>query len=95
MAEDLEADDYFFKQLSLRNVELKPPYFHSRAVWDLDVAVRVMGTAQLGTDLSEDEADSIVAFLRSLTGDQPQIDYPVLPRHTKETPLSQTGPLQD
>jgi len=91
----VEADDYFFKAPSLRNVELTPPYFHSGAVWDLGTAVRVMGTAQLGTELSEAEAASIVAFLRSLTGIQPEIEYPVLPHHTAETPLPELGPAPE
>ncbi|UCG85683.1 MAG: cytochrome-c peroxidase [Gemmatimonadota bacterium] len=91
----VESDDYFFKAPSLRNVDLTPPYFHSGAVWDLGAAVRVMGTAQLGTDLTEAEATSIVAFLRSLTGSQPQIDYPILPRHTKDTPLPELGPMEE
>jgi cytochrome c peroxidase len=38
-----------------------------------------MGTAQLGAELSDDEEGKIVAFLQSLTGDQPQVVYPILP----------------
>jgi cytochrome c peroxidase len=89
----VEAEDYFFKAPSLRNVELTPPYFHSGAVWDLDAAVRVMGTAQLGTELTDADAASLAAFLRTLTGNQPQIEYPILPRHTKDTPLPDLGPI--
>lgn len=89
----VEAEDYFFKAPSLRNVELTPPYFHSGAVWDLEAAVRVMGTAQLGADLSDAEAGSIAAFLRKLTGNQPQIEYPVLPHHSKDTPLPDLGAI--
>jgi cytochrome c peroxidase len=82
-----EQDEYVFKSPSLRNIELTPPYFHSGKVWELDGAVRVMGTAQLGTTLSPDEVAAIHAFLQSLTGEQPQVDYPVLPPQTPETPL--------
>ena len=45
-----------------------------------------MGSAQLGQQLSEDEMGSIVAFLKSLTGEQPRVGYPILPPSTAETP---------
>ena len=38
-----------------------------------------MGTAQLGAELDDAEEGKIVAFLQSLTGDQPQVVYPILP----------------
>lgn len=81
-----EADDYVFKSPSLRNINLTAPYFHSGKVWDLTEAVHIMGTAQLGADLTDDEVGSIVAFLLTLTGEQPHIHYPILPPHTAETP---------
>jgi cytochrome c peroxidase len=80
-------DEYVFKSPSLRNITLTAPYFHSGKVWDLETAVRVMGTAQLGAELSDQEVAAIVAFLATLTGKQPQVEYPVLPPHTAETPL--------
>ena len=80
-------DEYVFKSPSLRNVALTAPYFHSGKVWDLTAAVRVMGTAQLGASLTDEETGAIVAFLESLTGDQPNVVYPILPPHTPETPL--------
>lgn len=80
-------DEYVFKSPSLRNIALTPPYFHSGKVWDLTEAVRIMGAAQLGAELTDDEVLAIVAFLRSLTGDQPVVTYPVLPPHTPDTPL--------
>jgi cytochrome c peroxidase len=79
-------DEYVFRSPTLRNVGLTPPYFHSGVVWDLAVAVEVMGTAQLGATLSQEEIGAMVAYLQSLTGDQPEVDYPVLPPHTAETP---------
>jgi cytochrome c peroxidase len=45
-----------------------------------------MGTAQLGTKISDPEADLIVAFLHALTGEQPTIEYPILPVETAQTP---------
>lgn len=80
------ADEYVFKAPSLRNVELTAPYFHSGAVWTLEEAVDVMGAAQLGIQLNGDEVKKITAFLRTLTGEQPQVVHPVLPPNSSTTP---------
>ncbi|MBI2486753.1 MAG: cytochrome-c peroxidase [Deltaproteobacteria bacterium] len=80
------SDEYVFKVPSLRNIELTPPYFHSGKVWNLRQAVSVMGSAQLGIKLTDKEIDSITAFLRTLTGDQPNVEYPILPPNTDDTP---------
>jgi cytochrome c peroxidase len=82
-----EADDYVFKSPSLRNITLTAPYFHSGKVWELREAVRIMGTAQLGMALTDQEVTAIVAYLGSLTGQQPIVEYPILPQHTEDTPL--------
>ena len=81
------TDEYVFRASPLRNVELTAPYFHSGQVWDLEQAVAIMGTSQLGREISEDEAEKIAAFLRTLTGEQPQVEYPILPPSTAGTPL--------
>lgn len=81
------SDEYVFKSPSLRNIELTAPYFHSGKVWDLRQAVAVMGSAQLGATLNDAEIDSIMEFLRTLTGEQPKVEYPILPVHTSDTPL--------
>lgn len=86
-------DEYVFRAAPLRNIELTGPYFHSGLVWDLKVAVQVMGESQLGEDLSDEEADKIVAFLGALTGEMPEVSYPVLPPETLATPRP-TGELQ-
>jgi cytochrome c peroxidase len=80
------ADRYVFKSPSLRNIALTPPYFHSGKVWTLADAVTIMGTAQLGIELSPAETEKITSFLRTLTGDQPRVVYPVLPPNSKTTP---------
>ncbi len=84
------ADDYVFRASPLRNIELTAPYFHSGAVWDLEQAVAVMGVAQLGAELTEQQIDDITAFLRTLTGEIPEVDHPILPVRTNETPLPQS-----
>jgi cytochrome c peroxidase len=53
---------------SLRNVAATAPYFHDGSAPTLEEAVRKMGSAQLGWPLSDQQINSIVAFLRTLTG---------------------------
>ena len=57
-----------FKTPTLRNVELTAPYFHDGSRADLRAAVRDMATYQVGMQLSDDDVDAIVAFLKTLTG---------------------------
>lgn len=82
-----ETDNYVFKSPSLRNIALTAPYFHSGKVWNLTDAVRIMGTAQLGAQLTDEEAEAMVDYLEALTGVQPEVEYPILPRHRADTPL--------
>ena len=79
-------DEYVFRAAPLRNVSLTAPYFHSGKVWDLKVAVQIMAESQLGEELSDEDATSIVAFLDSLTGEMPEVTLPVLPAETADTP---------
>jgi cytochrome c peroxidase len=81
-----EKDKYVFKVPLLRNIELTAPYFHNASAWSLDEAVHIMAEYQLGITLTGDEADKIIAFLRTLTGDQPAIIFPILPPSTADTP---------
>ena len=80
------SDEYVFRVPPLRNVELTPPYFHSGKSWDLRQAVAVMGTSQLGHRLTDEEVSAITALLKSLTGEQPQVTYPILPPSVAATP---------
>lgn len=83
------SDEYVFKVPSLRNVALTAPYFHTGQVWDLKVAVEVMGSSQLGIHLSAADASKITAFLDTLTGRTPQVTYPQLPPSVASTPRPQ------
>ncbi len=80
------SDEYVFKVPTLRNIALTAPYFHTGKAWDLGQAVAVMGTSQLGAQLTSDEVDKITAFLDSLTGVQPKVTYPILPPSVATTP---------
>ncbi|QCD44283.1 cytochrome-c peroxidase [Campylobacter mucosalis] len=73
------------KAPTLRNIELTAPYFHNGAIWSLKEAIKTMGSVQLGIDISDKEADSIGIFLKSLTGDMPKVEYPMLPASTDKT----------
>lgn len=87
------GDDYVFRAAPLRNVALRAPYFHSEQVYSLKQAVGVMGAAQLGARLTDSEEDDIVAFLQSLTGQAPKIEYPVLPARSVTTPVPSSPAL--
>lgn len=79
-------DQYVFRAAPLRNIELTAPYFHSGVVWDLETAVHIMASSQLGAELTDDEVVAITAFLGALTGEIPEVVYPVLPTETGSTP---------
>jgi cytochrome c peroxidase len=83
------TDEYVFKVPTLRNITLTAPYFHSGRCWDLRQAVAVMGSSQLGAQLTVSEIDQIVEFLVSLTGKQSKITYPILPPSIAATPRPQ------
>ncbi len=86
MVTETAGDDYVFRASPLRNIALTAPYFHSGKVWSLQVAVEIMGTSQLGAELTTEQSEQIVAFLDTLTGTMPQIVYPLLPPETATTP---------
>lgn len=66
-----EADLFVFKSMSLRNIEKTHPYFHDGSVSDLGEAIKIMGKTELNKDLTEQEISSMVAFLKTLTGEVP------------------------
>jgi cytochrome c peroxidase len=74
-----DADRFNFKVPTLRNVELTYPYFHDGAADTLTQAVDIMGRIQLGRKFTAEENADIVAFLKTLTGDQPRMTLPLLP----------------
>jgi cytochrome c peroxidase len=81
-----EADRFNFKVPTLRNVELTYPYFHDGEAATLPQAVDTMGRIQLGKTFTAEENAKIVAFLKSLTGDQPSFKLPILPPSSDATP---------
>lgn len=81
-----QDDEFNFKSPSLRNIALTPPYFHSGVVWSLEEAVSVMNDSQIGAELKEADVAKIVTFLKTTTGKQPEVLYPILPASTDATP---------
>ncbi len=81
-----DADRFKFKVPTLRNVEMTYPYFHDGEAATLTEAVDIMGRLQLGKHFSESENAQIVAFLKTLTGEQPSFLLPILPPSVDKTP---------
>ncbi|MBK6366802.1 MAG: c-type cytochrome [Polaromonas sp.] len=86
-----DEDRMKFKVPTMRNVELTYPYFHDGGADTLEKAVDIMGKLQLGRTYSGKEIDQIVAFLKTLTGKQPDFKLPILPASSNSTPLPKTA----
>lgn len=82
-----DADRFKFKVPTLRNVEMTYPYFHDGEAETLTEAVDIMGRLQLGKKFTDQENAQIVAFLKSMTGDQPNFALPILPPSSEKTAL--------
>jgi len=85
----IKTDKRMWRVPSLRNVAITAPYFHNGAVKTLDEAVRVMAKTQLNRDLSGNEVTYLVEFLKTLTGEFPQIALPRLPATPKRTVMKE------
>ncbi|MEJ2395805.1 MAG: cytochrome c peroxidase, partial [Candidatus Thiodiazotropha sp.] len=81
-----DGDRFKFKVPTLRNVAMTYPYFHDGEAETLTEAVDVMGRLQLGKKFTPKENAQIVAFLKTLTGDQPVLQLPILPPSRDKTP---------
>ncbi|SFV53027.1 Cytochrome c551 peroxidase [hydrothermal vent metagenome] len=68
-------DKNVFKVPTLRNISLTAPYFHDGTQKRLKDAIKVMGSYNLGVELTDKEAESIEAFLKTLTGKLPEMIY--------------------
>ena len=63
-------DKFVFKVPTLRNVELRAPYFHDASADNLEYAVAIMFQYQLGRNPTAEDVQDLKAFLLSLTGEQ-------------------------
>lgn len=80
-----EADEYVYKVPTLRNVEHTAPYLHTGEVRTLEETVRVMAACQLDTEISDEDAEDVTAFLTSLSGEYPEQEMPRLPSPSGES----------
>lgn len=62
-----------FKVPTLRNIALTAPYFHDAKAKTLKDAVQKMSHYNLGLEISENDIEKIVSFLKTLTGEKPKI----------------------
>jgi cytochrome c peroxidase len=62
-----EADRMVFKVSSLRNVALTAPYFHDGKIATLPEAVRRMAKLQLDTEITDQQTEDVVSFLKALS----------------------------
>ncbi len=83
-----EADRMVFRVPTLRNVAKTGPWFHDGSITELQTAVKLMAQHQLGKQLTDGDAQNIIAFLDSLTGELPKayIVKPKLPANGPKTP---------
>jgi cytochrome c peroxidase len=83
-----EADKYFFKVPSLRNITETAPYLHDGSIASLEEMVAKMAEYQLGRTISAEDTKAIVTFLGSLKGrvDENFIKKPELPADGPDTP---------
>lgn len=82
----LSTDRMRFKVPILRNIELTGPYFHDGQAKTLEEAVDTMVWVQLNRRFTTEGRDKIVAFLKTLTGKQPDFPLPQLPPSGPDTP---------
>jgi len=88
----VETDKFMFKVPTLRNIEKTAPYFHDGSLATLDEAVQAMAEYQTAKGkLSAEDTASIVAFLKSLTG---QFDAEYI-KEPAELPAGPTTPKPD
>lgn len=87
-----EADKYFFKVPSLRNITETGPYLHDGSIASLEEIVSKMAEYQLGRTISEEDTKAIVTFLGSLKGriDENYIKQPEVPADGPETPKAES-----
>lgn len=74
-----ESDMNAFKTPTLRNVAVTYPYFNNGSVDELDKAIQLMAKEMLDRELEEDKVEDIEAFLHTLTGEMPEVEFPALP----------------
>jgi len=83
-----EVDRFVFKVPSLRNVTKTGPWLHDGSFTSLEDLTKLMSRHQVGKELTDEQAKSIVTFLGALSGDPPAdlVGKPELPASGPKTP---------
>ena len=83
-----EVDRGVFKVPTLRNVTKTGPYLHDGSIASLEELTKMMARYQVGKELTEGQAKSIVTFLGALAGEAPKdlVQKPELPPSGPKTP---------
>jgi cytochrome c peroxidase len=83
-----EVDRFVFKVPSLRNVTKTGPWLHDGSSTSLEELAKLMSRHQVGKELTDGQAKSIVTFLGALGGDPPRdlVTKPELPVSGPKTP---------
>jgi len=66
-------DKNVYKVPTLRNIVLTAPYLHDGSATTLHEALQKMSHHNLGFDLNKEEIDALMAFMNTLTGEEPEI----------------------
>lgn len=87
---DLPSMQHAFKTVGLRNIELRAPYMHNGSMDSLEAVVdhynhgfvqRDSLSSEIKTlDLTDQEKLDLVAFLKTLTSEDPPATLPILPK---------------
>lgn len=83
-----EVDRFVFKVPTLRNVTKTAPYLHDGSIATLEENVKLMSRHQVGKEISDAQAKSIVTFLGALAAEAPKalVTKPELPSSGPKTP---------
>lgn len=81
-------EKFMFKVPSLRNITESAPYLHDGSVAELATQVKMMAEHQLGRQITDEQVQSIITFLKALKGKIPEdyIKKPQLPPSGPDTP---------
>jgi cytochrome c peroxidase len=90
MLPNIEKMQHAFKTPSLRNIDRRGPYMHDGSLADLVTVIHYYDSAENARPsrsdeirplrLSKEEKQDLVAFLETLTSDDPPVALPVMPR---------------
>ena len=86
-----DVDRGVFKVPTLRNVTKTGPYLHDGSIASLDEVTKLMSRHQVGRELTDVQAKSIITFLGALAAEPPKdlVQKPTLPPSGPKTPKAE------